>query len=79
MGIDPLGGLQLERLIAAGESQSAFRLVTYVNAIHPLADVYDGFLIHSRGGGGAPLSQAPQPDDRRRRRPASAATSTSRC
>ena len=49
------------RLIAIGESQSAFRLVTYVNAVHPVAQVYDGFLIHSRGGGGAPLSQAPQP------------------
>ena len=60
-GVDPLGGLTLERLIAAGESQSAFRLVTYVNAIHPLTRVYDGFLIHSRGGGGAPLSQTPQP------------------
>ena len=35
-------------------------MVTYVNAIHPLAGVYDGFLVHSRGGGGAPLSQAPQ-------------------
>jgi hypothetical protein len=23
----------------------------YVNAIHPLVDVYDGFLVHSRGGG----------------------------
>ena len=61
MGIDPLGGLTPERLIAAGESQSAFRLVTYVDAIHPLTRVYDGFLIHSRGGGGAPLSQPPQP------------------
>jgi Alpha/beta hydrolase domain len=62
VGIDPLGGLRLERLIAAGESQSAFRLTTYVNAIHPLVRLYDGFLIHSRGGGGAALSQAPQQD-----------------
>ena len=61
-GIDPLSGLPLERLIAAGESQSAFRLTTYVNAIHPLARLYDGFLIHSRGGSSAALSQAPQQD-----------------
>jgi hypothetical protein len=61
VGIDPLEGLSRARIIAVGESQSAFRLVTYVNAIHPLADVYDGFLIHSRGGSGAALSQAPQP------------------
>ena len=23
-------------------------MVTYVNAIHPVAEVYDGFFIHSR-------------------------------
>ena len=52
-----------QRVIAAGESQSAFRMVTYINAVHPLAGVYDGFLVHSRGGFGVPLSEAPQPDD----------------
>lgn len=56
-----LGGLAPEVLIAAGESQSASRMVTYVNGVHPLAGVYDGFLIHSRSGGGAPLSQSPLP------------------
>jgi hypothetical protein len=60
-GVRPLGPLTAERVIAIGESQSAFRLTTYVNAIHPLAGVYDGFLVHSRGGGGAPLSQTPEP------------------
>lgn len=62
--VDPLGGLERKRIIAAGESQSAFRLVTYVDAVHPLARVYDGFLVHSRGAGGvlgAPLSESPQP------------------
>jgi hypothetical protein len=56
-----LGELKPKRVIAIGESQSAFRLVTYVNGIHPLAEIYDGFLIHSRGAVGAPLSEAPQP------------------
>ena len=56
-----LGGLTPEVLIAAGESQSASRLVTYVNAIHPLANVYDGFMVHSRGAGGSALTQAPLP------------------
>jgi Alpha/beta hydrolase domain len=56
-----LGALRPRRLIAIGESQSAFRLVTYINAIHPLARVYDGFLVHSRGGGAAPLSEPPEP------------------
>lgn len=55
-----LGGLKPKAVIAAGESQSAFRLVTYVDAIHPLADIYDGFLIHSRSSGGTPLSEPPQ-------------------
>ena len=56
-----LGGLQPDRLIAAGESQSAGRLVTYIDAVHPLVGVYDAFLVHSRGAGGAALSQAPLP------------------
>jgi len=51
----------VKALIAAGESQSAFRMVAYVNAVHPLAGVYDGFLIHSRGSIGVPLSESPQP------------------
>jgi len=60
-GPAPLGDLRPQRVIAIGESQSAFRLVTYINAVHPIAPVYDGFLVHSRGGGAAPLSQPPQP------------------
>ena len=56
-----LGGLVPRRVIAMGESQSAGRMVTYIDAVHPLADVYDGFLVHSRGKGGAALSQDPLP------------------
>lgn len=56
-----LDGLEPERLIGVGESQSATRMVTYVNAVHPTVEVYDGFLVHSRFGGGAALSQTPQP------------------
>ncbi len=50
-----LGGLRVRHVFAIGTSQSAGRLVTYVNAIHPLARVFDGFLIHARSGAGAPL------------------------
>jgi hypothetical protein len=57
-GLDPLRGLRVAALIAAGESQSASRMVTYINAVHPLARVYDGFLVHSRSAGAAPLSQS---------------------
>lgn len=59
-GIDPLDGLEVETIIATGESQSAFRLTTYVNAVDPLVQLFDGFLIHSRGGGSAALAQEPQ-------------------
>lgn len=58
-GIDPLGGLIPEHLIAYGESQSAGRLVTYINAIHPLYNTYDGYMVHSRGDGSSSLAQEP--------------------
>jgi hypothetical protein len=58
-----LGGLRLHTLIAAGESQSAGRLMTYIDAIQPISHVYQGFLVHSQFGTGAPLSQAPQTND----------------
>jgi len=60
-GLNPLGDLKVKKVIGAGESQSAFRLVTYINGVDPLAQIYDGFLVHSRGGSGAALSQSPQP------------------
>ncbi len=60
VGLDPLDGLEVKTLIGVGESQSAGRMVTYVNAIHPTIGLFDGFLIHSHGGGSAPLSQDPQ-------------------
>lgn len=50
-----LGPLTARRVLATGESQSATFLVTYVNAVDPLARVYDGYLIHSRFGSGASL------------------------
>ena len=56
-----LGGLEAKRVIAAGTSQSADRLVTYVNAVHPLTKAFDGFLIRSRASFSTPLSEAPLP------------------
>lgn len=51
-----LGDLEPARLLAAGESQSAFTLTTYANGVQPLAGQFDGFFIHSRGSSGAPLT-----------------------
>ena len=50
-----LSGLQPKRLIAAGESQSAFALVSYFNGVQPLAHAFDGFFVHSRGASGLSL------------------------
>jgi hypothetical protein len=55
-----LGGLRPRRVLAEGESQSAARLTTYIDAIQPLVHEYDGFLVHSRFAGSAALSQSPQ-------------------
>jgi hypothetical protein len=48
-GVNALGGLAIAKLLATGRSQSAFRLVTYINAIHPQTHLFDGYLVHSRG------------------------------
>lgn len=54
-GRSVLGGLRPRHVVAVGESQSAFFLTTFANAVQPLTHTYDGIFIHSRGGAGAPL------------------------
>jgi hypothetical protein len=56
--VDVLEGLKPKRLIAYGESQSAIRMVSYVDGVHPLVHRYDGFFIHSRGAGANPFEDA---------------------
>jgi hypothetical protein len=55
-GVDVLGGLTPKTILAAGESQSAQRLATFINAVMPLGNVYDGVLLLSNFG------QAIRPD-----------------
>ena len=43
--VDPLGGLDVRRVIATGASQSAMRLATYLNAVHRSAPL---IVIDSR-------------------------------
>lgn len=50
-----LGSLVPSRVVAMGESQSAAFLTTYVNAVDPVARVFDGFFVHSRFGSSASL------------------------
>jgi len=58
-----LGDLQPEHVVAAGESQSAFAMVTYINGVQPLTKAFDGFFVHSRGAVGLALVQAGAPSD----------------
>jgi Alpha/beta hydrolase domain len=50
-----LGGLHPITVIGSGDSQSAFRVATYYNAIQPLSHAFDGFLAVGRGALGAPI------------------------
>jgi hypothetical protein len=51
-----LGGLKPKHILAVGESQSAFYLTTFADAIQPRTNIFDGIFIHSRGGSGASLT-----------------------
>ena len=55
-GVNPLGDLRVRHTIATGRSQSAFRLVTYINAFHLRTGVFNGFFVHSRGANAAGLT-----------------------
>lgn len=52
---NPLVGLAPTQLLAAGESQSAACLMTYINAIDPHAQVFDGFFVHGRPASGVSI------------------------
>jgi Alpha/beta hydrolase domain len=51
---------KIRTMIGDGESQSAFRMVTYVNAIQPHTGLFDGFFVHSRFAVGAPVADGGQ-------------------
>ena len=52
---NPLGGLAPTQILAAGESQSAACLVTYINAVDPHAQLFDGFFVHGRPASGVSI------------------------
>jgi hypothetical protein len=54
-GVDPMGGLEVRRLLAQGASQSAARLATYLDGVQPLSRRFDGIFLVMYFGGGAPL------------------------
>lgn len=55
-GSPAFGDVEPERLVAVGQSQSAFALVTYVNGVQPLTEAFDGFFVLSRGGASLSLA-----------------------
>jgi len=44
-GVDPLGGLVPQTVLASGGSQSAIRLGSYLNIAHPHERLFDGFQL----------------------------------
>ena len=53
-----LGPLKAKHVLATGESQSAVFMTSYIDAVDPIAKVYDGFYVHSRFGGAPPPETA---------------------
>ena len=74
-----LGGLKPKHVIAVGESQSAFRMTTYIDAIEPVSKgVYDGYFVYSRGcRRRRSLARLPSPT--LQARPPRSSVATSRC
>jgi hypothetical protein len=59
--VDPLGGLEVRKVIGLGASQSAGRLSTYINAVHPLpreqgGHAFDGYMLQIYFGVGTPIA-----------------------
>ena len=48
-GVNLLPGLTVQTVIPTGDSQSASRLATYLNSVHPLNPIFGGFFLHSGG------------------------------
>ncbi len=59
-GTPAIGDLEPTHVLAVGESQSAFALVTYINGVQPLTNEFDGFFVHSRGASGLAIAPAGQ-------------------
>jgi hypothetical protein len=55
-GADPIAGARIRSVIAYGDSQSAFRLVTYADALQNRDQVFNGIFLNSRFGNGAALN-----------------------
>jgi len=61
VGPDPMGGLPVTRMLATGTSQSALRLRSYIDAVQPIAHLFDGFFLTLDVGRGAVLDTSETP------------------
>ncbi len=50
VGVNPLAGYTVQKIIGMGQSQSARMMSSYVNNVDPLAKVFDGFVLESSLG-----------------------------
>lgn len=53
--VDALQGMEVERVLASGESQASRRLTQYYNSIDPFHRVVDGMVFYDPSLGGTPL------------------------
>lgn len=53
--VDPLGGLEVRHVFAVGTGQGACRVATYRNAVQPVSQMFDGFLLDRWFGTCAPF------------------------
>ena len=71
--IDPMSGLNVERVVAQGASQSAGRLATFINAIAPIHNPIDAFILQIYFGRGTPLEVGDELVDINKPQPGNAA------
>ena len=51
-GIDPMGGLEVKKIFAAGASQSGSRVLSYANGVQPIEKVFDAIVPVVNSGRG---------------------------
>ncbi|MDR1409714.1 MAG: hypothetical protein LBJ12_05535 [Oscillospiraceae bacterium] len=51
-GVDPMGGLEVKKLFAMGESQSGGRVLSYTNGVQPIEGLFDGIVLIVNAGRG---------------------------
>jgi hypothetical protein len=51
-GVDPMGGLDVKKLFALGESQSGSRVLSYANGVQPIEKTFDAIITVANAGRG---------------------------